>query len=210
MTDSSSYYVDIDTKGKYQALDQEAGMSRVQQRINESDSAYISLTPKRHMGRTIGFFYVNGEPLLSIGPHWILFVCTWLGMIAFGVYVAGNQAPGAMKNWLIVVIVLQALIYLLTALKNPGIMSAHDPCNPSLKAYEKYPNFCSKCRILKDKTTMHCSLCDICIRGYDHHCPWTGKCIGKGNILPFYLFLLSTCVYFAFCMICSFHSLKQA
>ena len=42
----------------------------------------------------------------------------------------------------------------------------------------------------------------------DHHCPWTGKCIGAGNLLYFYAFLttlsahlglvaVSTVAYFA-------------
>jgi hypothetical protein len=28
------------------------------------------------------------------------------------------------------------------------------------------------------------------IIGYDHHCPFTSKCIGSGNLCPFYVFLL--------------------
>jgi len=47
----------------------------------------------------------------------------------------------------------------------------------------------------------HCDDCDVCIRGYDHHCPWTGKCIGEGNILYFYAFVTMIPVYFIFFMI---------
>eukprot|EP00392_Amoebophrya_sp_AT5.2_P000351 g351.t1 len=35
----------------------------------------------------------------------------------------------------------------------------------------------------------HCDFCDTCIQGFDHHCPWTGKCIGKGNMHEFQLFI---------------------
>ena len=29
------------------------------------------------------------------------------------------------------------------------------------------------------------------MNGYDHHCPWIGKCVGRDNIHDFYLFLLA-------------------
>ena len=40
----------------------------------------------------------------------------------------------------------------------------------------------------KDKTD-HFDECNICIIGYDHHCPWTSKCIGKYNYYLFNAFL---------------------
>jgi hypothetical protein len=43
-----------------------------------------------------------------------------------------------------------------------------------------------------DSKTNHCDDCNVCIEGYDHHCPWTSKCIGKGNIKSFYVFVTST------------------
>ena len=46
---------------------------------------------------------------------------------------------------------------------------------------------------IEDKTE-HCDECNICVVGMDHHCPWTSKCIGKGNITWFYIFVGSTCV----------------
>jgi hypothetical protein len=38
----------------------------------------------------------------------------------------------------------------------------------------------------------HCNYCDVCIVGYDHHCPWTSKCIGGNNLTRFYVFLFMT------------------
>ena len=44
-------------------------------------------------------------------------------------------------------------------------------------------------------STFHCFECEVCIEGYDHHCPWVTKCIGKGNIKFFYVFVASTFSY---------------
>ena len=55
----------------------------------------------------------------------------------------------------------------------------------------------------REKNTSHCPDCDICVEGHDHHCPWTGKCIGKNNLTSFYIFIFSIFAlisYFAFAM----------
>ena len=52
---------------------------------------------------------------------------------------------------------------------------------------------CNRCNIVTPKAFKinHCEICNVCVMAYDHHCPWTGKCIGKYNIIPFYCFLFS-------------------
>ena len=35
-------------------------------------------------------------------------------------------------------------------------------------------------------TTVHCEDCKVCIEDYDHHCVFFSKCIGGGNIIPFW------------------------
>lgn len=46
---------------------------------------------------------------------------------------------------------------------------------------------------------IHCNECDICIKDYDHHCPWTGKCIGKANLSGFYVFFFASCALIFVC-----------
>ena len=60
--------------------------------------------------------------------------------------------------------------------------------------------YCKICGISKKdkKKVVHCEDCDVCVEEYDHHCPWTGKCIGKGNIWAFYMFVATTLILFAY------------
>ena len=52
----------------------------------------------------------------------------------------------------------------------------------------------------------HCNLCNTCIIGYDHHCRWLSKCVGRKNLWGFYAFigsltLLNAYMYYTFyCM----------
>ena len=56
--------------------------------------------------------------------------------------------------------------------------------------------YCHRCKIVarKDIATEHCDYCDYCVEELDHHCPWSSKCIAKGNILYFKIFLSMTVV----------------
>jgi uncharacterized membrane protein YccF (DUF307 family) len=54
---------------------------------------------------------------------------------------------------------------------------------------------CPFCEIHRRKTKHpieHCFTCGICVDGLDHHCPWTGTCVGEHNIWTFRIFLIAT------------------
>ena len=62
-----------------------------------------------------------------------------------------------------------------------------------VKLFEENKNFCPKCRITKTDTTVHCIICDRCVKDFDYHCDIFNICICKDNITFFktliYLFL---------------------
>lgn len=52
--------------------------------------------------------------------------------------------------------------------------------------------------MLANNSALHCMDCRVCIAGYDHHCPWTGKCVGRGNARFFYAWLLLLVLAFVY------------
>lgn len=91
------------------------------------------------------------------------------------------------------------LNYFFAAMLNPGIEMSQvrdDELDP-----EEPDNYCDLCAVYKGIRTEHCGECGVCIVNYDHHCPWTSKCIGKGNLMHFYGFLLGLFSSFLFSII---------
>ena len=93
------------------------------------------------------------------------------------------------------------ITFLISFLLNPGIPKREyyysKKVNKEYKGdFSKLKN-CPKCNIIIPKSLKvgHCVYCNICIRNYDHHCPWIGKCIGRYTKIPFYIFLISVLIY---------------
>ncbi len=83
--------------------------------------------------------------------------------------------------------------YIYTVLVNPGIPKREYYIKNFLdkKIDKNYWQKCLKCNIMIPKhfQVHHCEDCKVCVMEEDHHCPWTGKCIGKYNIIQFNCFL---------------------
>mmetsp|Transcript_25330 Transcript_25330/g.24955 ORF Transcript_25330/g.24955 Transcript_25330/m.24955 type:complete len:146 (-) Transcript_25330:19-456(-) len=88
--------------------------------------------------------------------------------------------------------------YACTALKNPGLILQDYQEALEQGKISKDTAFCKRCQVIKTENSEHCEDCDLCVEGLDHHCPVSGKCIAKGNILYFYLFLTTVFAFFIY------------
>jgi hypothetical protein len=154
------------------------------------------------LGRTYTFFGDKyGSPLIVIGPHWpmYLFCCSLVTFIFYIFFKHFWKYMNIMfKIMGMTVYLVYFLSYTYTFLINPGIPK-YDEDAILGKPREKY-RFCKKCGIWTnvEDNTAHCFDCDICYEGYDHHCPWTGKCIAKKNANSFYVFIASILCCFCY------------
>ena len=75
----------------------------------------------------------------------------------------------------------------------PDFVPTHDDMNGGDMAEVNHAlsgfTTCSVCLVSRERGTAHCYDCSRCVLALDHHCPWSSKCIGKGNIRPFGIFL---------------------
>ena len=58
--------------------------------------------------------------------------------------------------------------------------------------------YCRYCKYLYPKSNKkleHCSSCGICICNIDHHCGVVGKCVGKLNIVIFFMFIVGNSLF---------------
>ncbi|GBG26830.1 Palmitoyltransferase [Hondaea fermentalgiana] len=97
--------------------------------------------------------------------------------------------------------------FMLTAFSDPGIIKRQTQAELE-QALAENPSgqhvrglFCNRCNIYRPYTATHCYDCDACIEEHDHHCPWTGHCIGKNNLTFFWVFLSSLLFHFVFVVI---------
>ena len=63
-----------------------------------------------------------------------------------------------------------------------------DPGNPEVfwgfyldKNENRKRKYCLVCHLFKPERCHHCSKCERCVLGMDHHCPWLLSCIGYYN-----------------------------
>jgi hypothetical protein len=93
------------------------------------------------------------------------------------------------------------LFLLLTAFTEPGIIPRRPPSKlleslaPEIREKVQY---CHTCRIVRPPRAKHCRYCDNCVEVFDHHCPWTGTCIGVRNYSYFCIFITLTTISAAY------------
>lgn len=91
--------------------------------------------------------------------------------------------------------------YLATALLDPAEPSLRHLVPKPVPALDRTKHahvielgFCNLCKLeTTSSRTKHCSVCNKCVAGFDHHCKWLNHCVGARNYIPF-LMCISTAV----------------
>jgi len=148
----------------------------------------------------------NYDPKYVIGPHWYTFILLNIIITIFAV-VMDKFILKKFSNLLCEIIFFFLLFllyffYFKNFLSNPGILLILNNHNNNNKVNNNNQNNvdCSICKIYYNynKKIYHCKFCNVCIEGFDHHCIWIGKCVGKKNILYFKLFLTNVILIYIY------------
>ena len=147
-----------------------------------------------------------GKFRVVIGPHWYVSIIGFslLTLIGIGILMPlWASLSIVLRILFILVFGFTLLMYVLIFLSNPGIIPQKPLGDPNEDVENKTKYSCTKCLSLREQKAYHCEDCDVCIEGWDHHCVWVGKCIGKQNLTMFYVFVAAIPIFFVFVMFMS-------
>lgn len=126
-------------------------------------------------------------------------------LFSFMVYSIREQL-GTVWKWVLgVSSVVYAYSYLRVGFLSPGFarpVSHLDSINSDTP-------ICETCLVLRAPGNYHCTDCNVCIEGHDHHCPWVGKCIGRRNLRSFYFFLIMIFGHLVLCFVATISSVNE-
>ena len=162
------------------------------------DNNYIEPLPdlnkKRNFGNTIPFLFINGEPLIVIGPDMTYFIITYSMALLFSLFILllkVLQHKGFyLKFTHCIIFLIFSLIYFIAAFSNPGIPKHIKKLSQNELIKYRQCDLCYNI-IYKDNDyiTFHCNQCNVCVEDFDHHCPFVTKCVAKNNIIYFKVFI---------------------
>ena len=132
------------------------------------------------------------NPHISLGPDYIFTIILYTFIILISILLLRMFWGFSQYLCFFCALAVDALLLFflsMTVFSNPGIPSfkIDEEDIDNIRRNQNY--WCSDCKIVRKSGMCHCDDCDACISEYDHHCPWMGKCIGKGNIIWFYCFI---------------------
>lgn len=159
-----------------------------------SDAKHLALDDECHCCLRVGSnWLVCGRKRsawprqIFVGPDWPCMCCTYSLLVvptAFFLVLVASKIHGAVVVAGCLSLVVLLVAFTRTACSDPGIVFRGER-----RGEDANLRFCSRCDTERPLEARHCYDCELCVDGHDHHCPWTGKCIGARTIYFFYAFL---------------------
>lgn len=169
----------------------------------------FDLNLERNFGNTYSCLFIKKEPIIVIGSDFKYFFINF-GIVLFFyliiLYLKVVKKHIIYKYIFHFCFSLYAIPHIILLLINPGIpKEINENQILNVKNYKKQYRQCFYCHNIINKDndfiTFHCTDCDICIEDFDHHCPFTGKCIGKNNKTIFLIWLYGFAIFFVCCFV---------
>ena len=143
----------------------------------------------------------KGDPLFLIGPDYSYFISMLVMNLIYFIFF--NYLLITLTNIYIAIIgillnLIQLIFFIISCMKNPGLPKKEIQKEKLLINEPDNYQRCNSCLFIieKNKNYFHCGICGCCCEGYDHHCPWTSKCVGKGNIFYFNAMIVMISIVF--------------
>ncbi|QLQ82407.1 hypothetical protein HG537_0H01690 [Torulaspora globosa] len=169
----------------------------------------LLLSPFYKLKWPFSWYYIRiFKPLLQDDQRYrwkfYLVPCFYISLYGYILYVLVQQVLPTIQSrlWLIEKVVIIPILLLstpilglLSMLIPPETTTNHSPGSPD--QYEPdgiiyHPGtICRTCHLTKPARSKHCNICQACILVADHHCIWVNNCIGKGNYVYFFAFLIA-------------------
>ena len=167
--------------------------------INHPNKEKIDPNKERIYRASHPFLFINGEPIIIIGPEtqyfvWIFSIVSFFSIIVYSI----KNSYGILKFLFICGYLFFTVTYTLLFLLNPGF-----PTNKKDLDLNMLQNDYQQCKLCnaislkqEGKMVLHCQYCEICVEHFDHHCTFATKCIGRKNKKLFSLWLYSIGSFF--------------
>ena len=97
------------------------------------------------------------------GYYWIIHKIWWQQ--------AGNIAAYLIIMFISIPMTFSSFYFLFkTNFTDPGIIPRCTKDQPMFGPLNEFDRFCSTCHVIRGSKAKHCSICDNCVNGFDHHC----------------------------------------
>ncbi len=171
-------------------------------------SLRITKPNKRYEGwKGSNKFWCKGGLMSGVHTSHLSTSCLLLFLTSFA-YIVGISPLLQSVNSIYVELALYLInmtTLLLTSFTDPGIIPRYHASSMLSEVYSELKNtevnFCNICHVFRPSRAKHCRHCDVCIDVFDHHCPWTGTCIGIRNYKYFLAFVFTVLLNTMYCLV---------